>query len=58
MNPMNGIRVNKFIHEMLPTALSCQSQPPKALMQSDMALGLRSSEKMDTVISSMQSDEL
>ena len=61
MNPMNGIRGNKFIHEMLPTALICQSKSPKVLMQSDMALGLRSSEKKDYWVglrSSEKSDEL
>ena len=54
MTPVNGIHGNKFIHEMLPTALICQS---KVLMQSDMPLGLRSSAK-GTVISSIQADEL
>ena len=44
---VNGIRVDKFIHEMLPTltALICQSKPPKVLMQSDMLLGLCNSAK-------------
>ena len=37
---MNVIRVNKFIHEMLPTAMTCQSKAPKVLMQSDMPFGL------------------
>ena len=26
MNPLNGIRLNKFIHDMLPTALIWQSK--------------------------------
>ena len=47
---MNSIRGNKFIHEMLPTALICQSKAPKVFMQSDMLLGLRSSMKKVTVI--------
>ena len=42
---MNVIRGNKFIHEMLPTVLICQSKATKVLMQSDMPLGLRSSAK-------------
>ena len=50
MNPVNGIHGNKFIHEMLPTALICQSRAPKVLMQSDMPLGLRSGAKKGTVI--------
>ena len=58
MNPVNGIRRNKFIHEMLPTALICQSKAPKVLMQSDIPLGLRSSTKKGAVISSIQADEL
>ena len=33
MNPMNGIRRN-FIHEMLPTALICQSKASKVVVQS------------------------
>ena len=41
MNPKNGICGNKFIHEMLPTALICQSKAAKVLMQSNMPLGLR-----------------
>ena len=45
MNPINGIRGNKFIYEMLPTALICQSKAPKVLMESDLPLGLRSSAK-------------
>ena len=58
MNPMNVIRGNKFIHEMLPTVLICQSKATKVLMQSDMPLGLRSSAKKGTVISSIQADQL
>ena len=58
MNPRNGIHGNKFIHEMVPTALICQSKAPKVLMQSDMPLGLCSSAKKGTVISSIQADEL
>ena len=58
MNPVNGIRGYKFIHEMLPTALFCQSKATKVSMQSDMPLGLHSSAKKDTVISSIQADEL
>ena len=49
MNPVNGIRGNKYIHQMLPTALICQSKAPKGLMQSDMSLGLRSSAKKITL---------
>ena len=49
---------DQFIHEMLPTALICRSKTPKVLMQSDMPLGLRSSAKKGTVISSIQEDEL
>ena len=55
---MNGICGNTFIHEMFPTALICQSKAPKVLMQSDMPIGLRSSAKKGTVISSIQADEL
>ena len=58
MNLMNVIRGNKFIHEMLPTAMIYQSKAPKVLMQSDMPLDLRSSWKKGTVISSIQADEL
>ena len=58
MNPVNGIRRNKFIHEMLPTALIGQSKVTKVLMQSDMPLGQGSSAKKSTVISSVQTDEL
>ena len=58
MNTMNDIRGNKFIHEMLPTAMIYQSKAPKVLMQSDMLLGLGSSAKKGTVISSIQADEL
>ena len=57
MNPIDGIRRNKFINEMLPTALICQSKASKVLMQLDMPLGLRSSAKKGTVISSIQVDE-
>ena len=45
MNPVNGIHGNKIIHEMLPTAMICQSKTPKVLMQSDMPLCLRNSAK-------------
>ena len=55
---MNRVRENKFIHETLPTALICQSKASKVLMQSDMPLGLHSSAKKDTVISSIQAGEL
>ena len=55
---MNGIRGNNFIHEMLPTALICQSKAARVLLQSDMPLGLPSSVKKGTVISSIQADEL
>ena len=58
MNPVNSIRENRFIHEMLPTALVCQSKAPKVLLQSDIPLGLRSSAKKGTVISAIQADEL
>ena len=58
MNPVNGINGNKFIHEMLPTALIDQSKAPKVLMQSDMPFGLRNSAKKGSVISSIQADEL
>ena len=58
MNPVTVIRPNKFIHEMLPSAMICQSKAPKVLMQSDMPLGLRSSAKKGTAISSIQADEL
>ena len=58
MNPMNGIRGIKFIHEMLPTALICQSKAPKVFMQSNMPLGRCSIAKKGTVISSIQADEL
>ena len=58
MIPINGICGNKFIHEMLPTALICQSKASKIVMQSDMPLGLRNSAKTGTVISSIQADEL
>ena len=58
MNPMNGIRGNKFIHEMLPTALICQSKATKVLMQSDMPLDIRSSARKGIVISSIQVDQL
>ena len=54
MNPMNGIRENKFNHEMLPTALICYTTAPKVLMQSGMPLGLRGSAKN----ASIQADEL
>ena len=50
--------VNKFIHDMLPTAMLCQSKAPKVLMQLDMPLGLRGIPNKDTVISSIQADEL
>ena len=36
MNPLNDIHGNKFIHEMLPTALICHPKAPKVLMQLDM----------------------
>ena len=36
MNPLNDIYGNKFIHEILPTALICLSKAPKVLMQLDM----------------------
>ena len=55
---MNRICGNKFIHEMLSTALICQWKTPKVLMQSDMPFDLRSSPKKGTVISSIQADEL
>ena len=55
---MNGIHGNKFIHEMLPTTLICQSKAPKVFIQSDMPLDLRSSAKKVTVISSIQADDL
>ena len=58
MNPVNVIRGNKFIHEMLSNAMICQSKTPKVLMQSDMPLSLRSSAKKGIVISSIQADEL
>ena len=58
MNIIDVIRGNKFIQEMLPTAMICQSKAPKVLMQSDMPLGLGSSGKNSTVISSIQADEL
>ena len=58
MNPMNVILVNKFIHELLPTAMICQSKASGVLMQSDMPLGLRSSAKKGTVITSIQAYEL
>ena len=51
MNPMNSIRGNKFIHEILPAALICHSKAPKVFMESDMLVGLRSSAKKGTVIS-------
>ena len=57
MNPMSCVRGNK-IHEMLPTALLCQSKAPKGLMQSGMPLSLRSSAKKGTFISSIEADEL
>ena len=57
MNPVNSIRGNKFIHEILPTAMICQSKAAKVFMQSDMPLGLRSNAKTATVISSIQADE-
>ena len=50
--------MNKFIHEMLSTALIWQSKAPKVLMQSGMPLDLRSSGKRGTVISSIQADAL
>ena len=53
---MNGIRGNKYIHEMLQTALIWQSKSPSVLMQSDMPFGLSISAKMDTVISSILAD--
>ena len=56
MNPVNVIRGNKFIHEMLPAAMICQSKASKVLMLSDMPLGLRSSAKKGTVIRSIQAD--
>ena len=55
---MNNILGNKFIQELLPIALICQSKAPKVLMQSDLPLGLRSSAKKGTVISSIQADDL
>ena len=55
---MVGIRGNKLMHGMLPTALICQSKAPEVLMQSDMSLSLCSSSKKGTVISSIQADEL
>ena len=58
MDPVKGTHGIKFSNEMLPTALVCQSKAPKVLMQSDMPLGLRSSAKKGTVISSIQADEL
>ena len=58
MNQVNGIRGNKFIHEMFTTTLIYQSKAPNVLMQSDVPLGLRSSAKKGTVISSIQEDEL
>ena len=58
MNAMNGIRGNEFIHEILPTALICQTKAPKVLMQSDMPLGLHSRTMQGTVINSIQADEL
>ena len=51
MNPVNVIRGNKFIHEMLPTARICHSKAPKVLMQSDMPLGLRSSARSWALLS-------
>ena len=57
-NPVNVIHRNKFIIEMLPTALICHSKTPKVLMQSDMPFGLCSSAKKSTVISLIQADEL
>ena len=45
MNPVNGIRGNTFMLEMLPTALICQSKAPTVWMTSDMPLGLHSSAK-------------
>ena len=51
MNPLKGVHGNKFVHEMLPTALICQLKAPKVLMQSDMPLCLRSSAKKGNVIS-------
>ena len=58
MDPVHGTRGNKFVHEIMPTALICQSKAPKVLMQSDTPLGLRSNAKKGTVISSIQVDEL
>ena len=58
MNPMTVIRWNKFIYEMLPTIMICQSKALKILMQSNMPLGRRSSASKGTVISSIQADEL
>ena len=57
MNLMNGIRGNKFIHEMLPTALIYQSKAPKMFLQSGMPLSLRSNAKKGAVISSIQTEE-
>ena len=58
MNPVKGIRGKKFVPEICPTSLICQSKAPKVLMQSDMPLSLRRCAKKDTVISSIQADEL
>ena len=43
MNPINRIHGNKFIHEVIPTALICQSKH-----RNDMPLGLRSNANKGT----------
>ena len=58
MNPVNGIRWNKFILEMLAAALICQSKASKVLVQSDMPLDPRCSAKKGTVIISVQSRQI
>ena len=51
---MNGIRGNKFIHEMMPTALICQSNAPNAIK---CVVRSTQSAKKGTVISSIHADE-